>query len=74
MVYFAAAEEPGVEAVLGINLAFYNELKPGDKSARIAAAVLTAVLPDGDVTADRIVGHLDTPFPLSTDYVPEYKD
>jgi hypothetical protein len=116
MDYFAAARELGVDAVLGINLTLYNEVKPGAKGAQVAAAVLTTVLLGGYVKENQIVGydthyaylnvekvdeslsfryagkafptieeqreyflgsllgHLDTQFPLSTDYVPAYKE
>jgi hypothetical protein len=116
MDYFAVAHELEVDAVLGINLTLYNEVKPGAKGAQIAGAVITTLLFGGYVTERQIVGYdthytyldiekvdeylrfqfsgkafpsieeqrqyfvdmlmayLDRNFPLSTDYIPAYKE
>jgi len=55
--YFSIARELDVDAVLGINITLYNEVKPGAKGAEIAAAVVTTVLLGGYVTENQIVGY-----------------
>lgn len=57
MDYLAAARELGVDAVLGINLTLYNEVKPGAKGAQIAGAVITTLLFGGYVRENQIVGY-----------------
>ena len=116
MDYFAAARKLDVDAVLGVNLTLYNEVKPGAKGAQVAAAVFTTLVFGGYVTerqvvgydthyayleiekvdesltfkysgkvfppieeqrklfVDKLISHIDRNFPLSTDYIPAYKD
>jgi len=116
MDYFAAARKLEVDAVLGINLTLYNEVKPAAKGAQVAASVITFVFLGGYIRenqivgydthytyldvekvdenltfqyhgktfppieeqrayfVDKLIGYLDARFPLSTDYVPAYKD
>jgi hypothetical protein len=57
MDYFAVAHQLGVDAVLGINLTLYNEVKPGAKGAQIAGAVVTTLLLGGYVTERQVVGY-----------------
>ena len=57
MDYLAAARELGVDAVLGINLTMYNEIKPGAKGAQIAASVATFVLLGGYVKERQVAGY-----------------
>jgi hypothetical protein len=116
MDLLAVARELDVDAVLGVNLTLYNEVKPSQKGAQIAAAVVTSLFLGGYVTerqivgydthyaylgiekvdealsfkfsgkafptieeqrqffVDALIGYLDRSFPLSTDYVPAYKE
>jgi hypothetical protein len=57
MDYFTVARDLGVDAVLGVNLTLYNEVKPGAKGAQIAGAVVTTLLLGGYVTERQIVGY-----------------
>jgi hypothetical protein len=54
----AAAKELDVDAVLGINLTLYNEVKPGAMGARVAGAVVTALPFCRYVTERQIEGYL----------------
>jgi hypothetical protein len=55
--YFSVARTIGADALLGIDLTLYNEVKPGAKGAQIAAAVVTTLLLGGYVKENQIVGY-----------------
>jgi hypothetical protein len=55
--FFAAARTVGADAVLGIDLTLYNEVKPGAKGAQVAAAVVTTIFLGGYITEKQIVGY-----------------
>ena len=70
--YLGAANKLGADAVLGISLTLYNEVKPAAKGAQVAAAVVTSVLFGGYIKENQIVKYETHYGYLNTEVVADY--